>query len=132
MHQHWSEIKGRLDASRAVGRTFIAQGAEVLYSQYEDMTARPEAWATYLEEFLGLSEDGGSGEMKTREGGGGVDSLRGDEDEVRLRALRQRAWLTALALEQRTVVPSETSHTAYFMPGAYLKILHNTTLSWLY
>ena len=120
----------------------------MLFSQYEDMTARPEAWASYLEKFLGLSENGdgnGSGSSGSSIGGGtgaggggeeqrgGENSSRGGEvEEVRLRSWRQRAWLKALALEQRTVVPSETSHTAYFMPGAHLKILHNTTLSWLY
>jgi hypothetical protein len=140
--QYWSEIKGRLDGTRAVGRVFALSGARVLGSQYEDMTARPEAWATRLEQFLGLGDEGsGEGSGNERgEGGGETGAVAGGDaegagekgDAAKARARRQRAWLRALALEQRTVVPAENSHTAYFMPGAHLKLLRNTTLAWLY
>lgn len=135
--QYWPEIKGRLDGTRAVGRAFAARGASVLFSQYEDMTARPEAWATHLQRFLGLGGDdegvegGAEGSVDAGKGGGAAEGEAAGE-AAKARARRQRAWLRALALAQRTVVPAEHSHTAFFMPGAHLKLLRNTTLSWLY
>ena len=78
-------------------------------SQYEDMTVRPEDWAASLADFLGIgSPQPGSSDAKLA------------------------SWFRDLAKQQRNVTANEDSHTAYFLPGAHLRLLSNSTLSWLY
>jgi hypothetical protein len=70
---------------------------------YEDMTAKPELWAMKLAQFLLLEPES--------------DAYR---------------FLMEISSSQRQVKPDETTHTAYFLPGAHLNMLKHETLYRLY
>ena len=111
---------------------------------YEDMTARPEEWASSVGHFLGIlaptieeveapSSDSSFSTSQTLApppplpppvpmpvGGLGSQSAN------------QWDFLSLMASQQMNVVANDSTHTAYFLPGAHLRLLSNATLSWLY
>ena len=117
--QYWGEIEARLDGSRFTGKLFKdTPGCIAVESMYEEMTARPAAWAAQVAAFLGIPD---------------LAEGLGPRPSPSAHALRmQRLWLDEVAAKQGTVRADENSHTAYFLPGAHLHLLSNDTLSWLY
>jgi len=150
---HWREIKWRLDQTRASANLFKAAGCEVMSSLYEDMTARPEDWAREVGTFLGiLAPPGGSSPLSLPRPPPALlapptpsysPQLQEEEEKnaaayssppLQQQQQQQQQWdfLRVLASQQRKVVVNDSTHTAYFFPGAHLRLLSNATLSWLY
>lgn len=102
--EHWPDVLGAHQKSLEALRELQKRGCEVMASQYEEMVSDPDSWVARLAQFLGISKETAETE-------------------------RQWTLLQRTAANEKSVKPNESTHTAYFYPGAYLKQLNASTIS---
>jgi hypothetical protein len=110
--EHWPSVVASHRNSLNTLRDFRKAGCGVMASHYEGMVTDPDRWVGRVARFMGIPEESSAATKSSRP-----------------TPNAQWAFLQRMASVEKKVVPSKSSHTAFFYPGEYQKHLNASTVA---